>query len=430
MTYPSVFLAERYSTTKPMSNRTTDGQELDVYRKLSEFSQKAWKSYWSSLYYSEQLLNAVQALLTDGYQPSDDFVGNIVMNINMVLYQDCNNSRSSQRRRFEPYSRGNLRQFDRSLHVLYSILRTLNFEKIHSDIDGSLFCRHPNQIFIFPGYPDERQRNRGWEYSHGKFLLEQKKSALYIPFDHVQHVVHNIEDLLRILNLNDSKTKADAGLKVCLKGRTNLTYNGPDLIWFSPVLPASPTNPPMCPSLDPTSSRYGCFRLTVPFAVIERQYLNAYCLGTRKYNQQYCHSYLLTSAGKDVTFIEKLKPIQLTSSEFVLAGNDSNDRHWLCSRAKENIAWDVVDFAVATSELNLSVRNDRIRLDFVNHSRPCVPTLRTHLCNSPQTKTDAMRCFLKELKKTGIRLAKLRDIFESNMFNDLDELNSAITSAS
>jgi hypothetical protein len=367
------------------------------------------------------LLIAVQELLEDNYQPSKDLVGHIIMTIDTALYQDCNNSRSFQRRNRVAPSRENLNEFSQSLHVLYSILRELNFKEIHNQIDGSLFCRNDWRIFIFPGHPSQDEYDqKGWRFSHKEFVLpsEDKDSVKRIPFIRVQHVVHNVTDLLNVLHLIDPKRKLDVGTQVCLKGRPNFVYNGPDLVWFSPVPPPNFSGSRVCPSLDPDDSRYGCFRLTLPFSVIERKYPKVYRLGTRKYNYEYCHSYLFTPDGKNVTFIEEVEPIELAPSEFV-GKDDSNRFYWFCYRDDAKTAWDLVDFAVSASELNLSIKDDEIRLDFVDHCEFCVPAFKGEPCDFPETKNEAKQRFLKKLKDIDFDISKLKNIFEDDVYNDL-----------
>jgi hypothetical protein len=406
-----------------MTNRMNDANELNVYCTLAKFSQNAWKSYRSSLKCSKDLLYAVQELLKDNHQPSDDFVGHIITTIDLVLYQDCNNSRSSQRRECVTRSCGSLQEFDLSLYFLYLTLRELNFERIYNQIDGSLFCRHRFRIFIFPGYPSGLERERGYQYSHGKFLPPPQNNAFakWIPFDNVQHVVHNVKDLLNFLHLTEPKRKTDVGLRLCLKGRPHSVYNGPDLIWFSPRPSTNSSNSQVCPSLDPDNSRYGCFRVSLPFRVIEKRYPKVYRLGTRKFKKEHCHSFLLTPSGKRIMFIEELQPIQFASSEFVKKENP-DQFYWLCYRDDVDRAWDIVDFAISASELKLAIIDDQIRLDFVNHSNPCVPSIKTRTCDSPKKKTDAMQCFLKELKNINTEVSKLKNIFQDDVYNDLIQL--------
>lgn len=404
-----------------MSTTANDVNELNVYRALADFSQNAWKSWILSLDCSQKLLASIEELLKNNYQPSSNLVGLIITTIDTVLYHDCNKSRSSQRRNREKPIREQVHEFDQSLHVLYSILRRLNFETIWDQIDGTLFYRDYCPIFIFPGYPSEKERAKNWRFSHRKFILpsNDNSSPKRIPFDRVQHVVHQVEDLLNILHLTDAKHESSAGLKVCLKGRPNVVYNGPDLIWFSPVPPPNVAGNRVCPSLDPDSSRYGCFRLTLPFDVIKKYYPLVYRLGTRKYNQEHCHSYLFTAINY-VTFVEdRVETTQLTSPELVEEGNDSDQSHWLCYRDNPDTAWDLVDFAVSTSELNLAIPENHIRLDFVDHSSPCVPSLKKSRCRSPSTKAAAMEVFLKELKAINIKITQLKNIFEDDVYNEL-----------
>ena len=405
-------------------DRTNDVKGLDVYRKLTKFGENAWLLPLTSFQYAEELLSAVQELLRDNYQPSDDFVGSIVSTIDNTLFHHYHNSRSFQRRSRIARVWRNLSHFDRSLNVLYLILRELDFERIHKQIDGSLFSRHRDRIFIFPGYPSASESAKGWHYSHGRFLLppQNNASAKWIPFNKVQHVVHNVKDLLNILHLTDSKRQIDVGSQISLKGRTHFVYNGPNLIWFSPQPPSTLFNNHLCPSLDPDHSRYGCFRLSLSFRVIANKYRKVYHLGTRKFNQEHCHSFLLTPPEKKVMFIEELPPMQLTSSELIREEHPDL-YHWLCYRDDAYKAWDLVDFAVSASELNLAIKADKVHLDSIDHSSPCVPSITTRTtCNSPKTKIDAMQCFLKELSNINMTVSKLRNIFEDQVYSDLNQL--------
>jgi hypothetical protein len=411
----------RLAAARTMTSRRIDAKELKLYRVLAKFSQNAGQSRDTSLLCSKELFIAVRELLKDNYQPSKDLVGHIIATIDATLYQNFNNSRSSQRRNRDAPSDGNLQEFDRSLDVLYLILRELNFKDIYDKIDGSLFCRHSYRTFIFPGYPSKDEYDRkGWRFSHRQFLLPSHINNFVkgIPFNRVQYVVHNVKDLLNILHLIDPERELDVGLRLCLKGRPSFVYNGPNLIWFSPVPPPKFVDSPLSPSRDPDNSRYGCFRLTLPFRVIERKYPEVYCLGTRKYNQEYCHSYLLTPTGENVKFIRELEPIELASSKFVKKKN-SHQLYWFCYRDDPDTAWDSVDFAVSANELNLSIESDQIRLDFVDHSSPCVPTINTPSCKSPKSKNHAMRQFLEELEDIDIDISKLKNIFEDDVYNDL-----------
>ena len=405
-----------------MSTSENDKAELNVHRKLVKFSQNPCETYACGRSCSKELWAAVEEWLNVNDQPTVDVLRHIAATIHSIVYHDCNGARSCQRQNRVAASSGGRKQLLDSLDDLYRILHKLRFEKIHDEIDGSLFCGYGSRIFIFPGYPTEYEKSRGWRYEHNSFVLaENIPHPEEFSFDRVQHVVHDIDDLLNILYLTDPERKTNVGTLLCLKGRPHLVYNGPDLIWFSPLPLLKDTNRQVCPSLDPKNSRYGWFRLTLPFRVIRERYPEAYCLGTRKFNQEWCHSFLLTPDGVEVTFIQKLDQITLESSGLVRK-NDGDELYQLCYRRVSSEAWDVVDFAVSVSKLVLSTEFDQVRLDFVKHSKPCVPSLKRGTkteCDSLKTEADAMWCFLKKLKENGTEISRLRNIFEDDVYRDL-----------
>ncbi len=270
-----------------------------------------------------------------------------------------------------------------------------------------------------PGQP----RRDEWEFVYGKFpFLDNMLPKRCFPFQYVQHVVHNINDVLTIFQTFRGK--------VHFKGSLNEDFSGPPLCWFAPLPPLSKDRPELlCDSLDPTGSRYGCYRFTIPFNVILQRFPTCFILGTRKYNQEHSHTILLTDrAVKYITFIDEHQPSQLTDTPFIRRSQQSFPNvnmhaslEWLCFHDNRWTKWDQLEFAIATKELQFDPRQDNIRLDFVDHStKICVPSSKKSTrCGNRWDKNTAMQYFLTELNRKHIELDTLRAFFIDAVWNEL-----------
>ncbi|CAF1683126.1 unnamed protein product [Adineta ricciae] len=239
-----------------------------------------------------------------------------------------------------------------------------------------------------------------------------------MEFDYVQHVVHDPDDLVKILRKIPDR--------VHIEGFPNGNYGGYPLCWFSPLPPLWTANDKpdyLSDSLDRHTSRYGCFRFTIPFRVILQQFPTSFVLGTRVYNQENCHSILLTNSRVSRLFIcGKHEPVDLTKTGFLEKTSISNASFkWLCYN-NDKKRWDQLEFAVATQSLTLDPALHGARLDFVGHesSKVCVLERRNNrYCDFRWNKCKAMKKFLGKLQENNIELNSMRNLFEENVWNDL-----------
>jgi hypothetical protein len=197
-----------------------------------------------------------------------------------------------------------------ALHTIYATIKVLhdNNFNLWNRIHSSLFNQQDNQIFVFPGKP----YNEEWQFFFSKFstpgYIEYKHC---FPLEHVQHAVHNIDNVLSILRTSPGKAH--------FKGFPQSDFSGPPLCWFAPLPPAwTDESKEPCDSLDSTGSRYGCYRFTIPFKVLIQRFPPRFILVTRVYNQENSHTILLTEEYVAyIMLIEKSPPIKFTDTIFI-----------------------------------------------------------------------------------------------------------------
>jgi len=340
---------------------------------------------------------------SQGLQLPDELLNLIALTINGTLYND----QQSMHPQITDYA----------LQIIYDTIKLLHEKNLWNGINSALFNQKNTRIFIFPGQP----RREGWKFVFGDFeFLGNTIPKHCFPLDNVQHVVHDMDDVLTILLTFSGKAH--------FKGFLHEDFSGPPLCWFSP-LPVAWTDRSRspCDSLDPTGSRYGCYRFTIPFQVLIQRFPKCFILGTRKYNQEHSHTILLTEQAVEyITLIEKRQPVKLTDTHFIRRSQQSsqNDKmhesfEWLCFHdGPWPTEWDHLEFAIATKELQFDPITDNIRLDFVDHSsKICVPLGRS--CPYKLDKNIAMQHFFYKLAEKNIQLDTFRAFFTDTVWNEL-----------
>ncbi|UJR15455.1 hypothetical protein I4U23_002398 [Adineta vaga] len=316
---------------------------------------------------------------------------------------------------------------DGTLRIIYNILQLLHDKnKRYRDRINSILFNQKDRLLLFPGTPAKE----GWKFTSGKFLSQSNTNPKHsFSLHYVQHVVHDIDDVLKMLQ--------NVPNKVQFQGFFNHNYGGSPLCWFGPVPPPW-TNKvkPICDSLDPGGSRYGCFRFTIPFRVLFQKFPTSFILGTRKYNQENCHTILLTKSNiKYILLQDRHQPVELTDTTFIKKSTSRNESitntsfEWLCYNDSRK-HWDQLEFAVAASELQFDPEKDGIRLDFVNHGKKvCVISRRTrHACTHAWDKRTAMEKFLLKLKEENIKLSDRSKYFTDEVWEELLAINDSLSS--
>jgi hypothetical protein len=225
--------------------------------------------------------------------------------------------------------------------------------------------------------------------------------------------------------------------KAHFKGFPNNDYSGPPLCWFAPLPPPWENERVIpCDSLDPTGSRYGCYRFILPFKILIQHFPTCFILGTRKYNQEHSHAILLTKQGVEyITLIKKCMPVQLTDTIFIQNSRRSSQTvnmeesfEWLCFHDDAWKKWDQLEFAIATKDLVFDPFVDNIRLDFVDHhSKLCVPSLKTPTsCRYKWNKHTAMQQFLVKLHERNIELGTFSAFFTDEVWNELMRIKQSM----
>lgn len=119
-------------------------------------------------------------------------------------------------------------------------------------------------------------------------------AALPIGFSRVQHVVHDVDFFAEHMSTKEG---------LVLRGfsaNDARRYSGEPLCWFTPQVSAQHHNERV-PSLSGTNSRYGTLRISIDWnallALLEAAWKTEarwHNLGSRIYNQEHCHSLLLS----------------------------------------------------------------------------------------------------------------------------------------
>lgn len=192
-----------------------DNIELDVYRTLASFSYKSSISFSDSDTEALNLYKIVEQFVIfcnlQGLQLPNELLNLIALTINGTLHND--------QQRTSPQIT------DYALHIIYAMIKLLHDNNINlwNGINSILFNQKYNRIFIFPGRP----RSGGWNFVFGEFAFFDNRVPKYcLPLQYVQHVVHNIDDVLTIFQTFPGK--------VHFKGFLNDDFSGPPLCWFTP----------------------------------------------------------------------------------------------------------------------------------------------------------------------------------------------------
>ncbi|CAF3584590.1 unnamed protein product [Rotaria socialis] len=399
--------------------------ELKFYRVLAKFSQKMWTKVDNAEECSQQLFDAVNELLQNGIVPSDELISHLAITINAMICPNYTFLHSIEQRSLPIRYNYDHRKMEKAFLNLYNILNRVGFERVHRQINGYYFCTNPDQLFVCPRLPPRKT----YEYTPHIFVLPTDQEPKHIPFLNLQHVVHNIDDVLSILNLRrnglasqlNRTTTAEQHLVAEFIGGPNHAYHGPPMVWFA-ILPPEQSlvsSQFLSPSLDYKNSSYGCYRFSIPFSYFLKY--KAYILGTRKYDEEYCHTIMLTDSNvQSVQFMQELEPKTLTETNIITETNGSFQ--WLCYRDTEK-AWDQLDFSIAVSSLKCDPIQDKIRLNFVDHKN-CIRD--KYLAGGPaciiRSRAQAMEQFLSELDKDNITLTLLKPFFDKTVYDELQNL--------
>ncbi|CAF1503282.1 unnamed protein product [Didymodactylos carnosus] len=261
------------------------------------------------------------------------------------------------------------------------ILKIYNMLLVTPDFDRQRLCLSLNvtlfnrfnyeHLYILAGKPTMSNS----KYTHGSYdvitdITDQ--GPIKIEINDLQHVVHNIDDVLNILSLTRGS--------IHFKAFSNQDYFGPNLFLFLPVSPVSSIIGTSDSSLH-TRSSYGNVRFRIPFRSIINQYPNAYCLGTRKLDKEYCHTILLAN--------NELNTIYGFGEEFPLLNESSSLIHlpestyWKRYRSKIDEAWDQIDFCIPIpDQLLFDPQQIEIKIDFIDHEKDlCIPSLKARRRN-------------------------------------------------
>ncbi|CAF4674827.1 unnamed protein product [Rotaria sp. Silwood2] len=401
-----------------------DTAELNFYRTLANFSQKAYLSSDNAKDCCSKLLKATKELLKAEIDVSDELIFHLATTIKVALYRDSNRLILKEQRSI-PRST-NLYVMKEAFPIIYEIYTTIGFDRFKREVDGTTLCIDPCTLFICPRPPPLK----GNQYTHRQFHIPSYETPKRISFVNIQHAVHNINDLFSILSLTKNISNSAANINAAIAqhvevhfiGGQNHAYHGPDFIWFSPrsstVFPKEFQH--ACRSLDSNCSVYGSYLFSIPFRNLLR--FKTYCLGTRRYDKEYCHSIMFTDQNVQcVKFEKEVQPTGLIKTGLIEEESDGSF-HWLSYRTTAE-AYDQVDFAVAASDIKWNTQDHGVRLDFIDH-REGVRNLfiaRQTDC-LPVTRADAMQEFIRNLIKNDIDLSSIKSLFEETVYHDLEQM--------
>jgi hypothetical protein len=81
-------------------------------------------------------------------------------------------------------------------------------------------------ILYMPAHPAKPQ-DKQWLFSPGTYIRDSTMELRWVPFQRMQHVVHDMSDVLKILTEQPGKATF-----IGFKGRRNKVFDGPDLWWL------------------------------------------------------------------------------------------------------------------------------------------------------------------------------------------------------
>lgn len=372
--------------------------ELNFHNALMKFTVNTWDKPETTRAYAQDLSHALDGYLAQNSDLSDEFIGYIAIIINTVLCLDYKNLHGLQQRSLPLPKRYNREQMKDALPILYDILHRIGFDRVHQRINGTIFCNDPKYFYICPRRPPKKD----YKYTHGQFVLPNNTTPKSYPLQTIQHVVHDLHDLMSILNLTSN---GQHNILTEFTGGPHHVYHGPDIIWFGP------------PSYTSHTSCYGSYRFSIPIEHLLKY--KAYILGTRQYDEEYCHTIMFTDPMVErVKLMEELQSVELDQTKVIQRTNDGIWQ-WQCYRWEET-EYDQLDFALAVRSLKFDPKFDQIRLDFIDHGdcmRNKYNRVEHHCPNKSRTK--AMAEFLSKLTEYHIDLSSLEPYFESTVYGEL-----------
>ncbi|CAF0872609.1 unnamed protein product [Didymodactylos carnosus] len=185
-----------------------------------------------------------------------------------------------------------------------------------------------------------------------------------------------------------------------------------------------------------TRSSYGNVRFHIPFRSIINQYPNAYCLGTRKFDKEYCHTILLANNQLKTIygFGEEFPLLNESSSLIHLSpsNNITESTYWKRYRSKIDEAWDQIDFCIPIpDQLLFDPQQIEIKIDFIDHEKDlCIPSLKARRRNINNWKCenltahDAMIEFVRrslEIKNSKF-FDSLEPLFDEDLWKKLQDI--------
>ena len=401
-TFPSYrFL---YGNLEVMENslaQSNNDAELNFHKALIKFTVNTWDKPETAVQNATDLSQALDALLVQNSELSDEFIGYVAIIINTVLCADYKGLYGLQQRSLPLPKRYNREEMKDALPILYSILQRIGFERIHQRINGTFFCNDPKYLYICPRRPPKKD----YKYTHGEFVLPNNSTPKHFSLQNIQHVVHDVHDLMSILNLT---TNAQQNILAEFTGGPHHVYHGPDIIWFGPA------------SFDSNTSCYGSYRFSIPTEHLLKY--KAYILGTRQYDEEYCHTIMFTDAMvESVKLMEELQSVELDQIKIIQRTSDGIWQ-WQCYRWNDN-EYDQLDFALAFRSLKFNPTIDNIRLDFVDH-HDCMRNKynRAERQCIDKSRTNAMKEFLSKLTEYQIDLSSLEPYFQTDVYEELQKL--------
>lgn len=387
--------------TKPMISTAftkpekVNGLEENYYNALKQFKLHSTES-------SSDLLTAI----SDLYK-SKLFNDKMKEDFQTALVRELEGDRL-----FQPQSNKRLRPSGGNvIDNIYEIFLLLGWRNISPTCRNRLtkFGRDKNWIWLYPCKPQSEKH----QYTFGKFLKSDGDPCRV--FERQNHNTHSMKDAMRIL----LETKG----KVTFKGKLNHPYHGVGLWWVSPLLKEDyPSS-----SHTSTNSRYGCVRFSFPVSVIHGLSKGYYCLGTRQFPREICHSILVNTTSREIKGCGIDFPsINLFKGDhdLIKRGDEGAWRWFRPNTTYQN--WYALDFAVTIEEGD-SIQlgpEDGVRIDFVDHTDYCIPTKKRLNERSACycTREDAMRYFIKELHERDKCLREFRGFFEDSIYKELEEL--------
>lgn len=270
----------------------------------------------------------------------------------MALYRDSNRLIIKEQRSIPRRTSSNIMKD--AFPIIYEIYAAVGFDRFKREVHGTPLCIDRCTLFICPRPPPLRDN----KYTHRQFDIPSLSEVKRIPFEYAQHAVHNINDLFSILGLKQNQpnvtTNTNAptkqGVDVHFIGGQNHAYHGPDFIWFAPQPSTNLAEEAQCTCrpLNMKFSVYGSYLFRIPFRNLLR--FKTYCLGTRQYGNEFCHSIMFTDQDVQTVKLEKeLQSTELTKTGLIEQDSDGSF-HWLSYRSAAE-AYDQLDFALVASDI-------------------------------------------------------------------------------